>query len=175
MGCTAVEADIWPSTFPASTNTSTILVGHSSSSLISSRSLKTLYLDPLLTILQNINNDSNPGATWKGVYENSPNTSLVLMLDFKSLEPGFWDLVVEQLEPLRRGGWLTYWTNGTLTKGAVTVVASGRATLDKVAANSTYRDIFLDAPLMDITNPLYNTSNSYYASVSTPHHFNPHL
>jgi len=92
------------------------------------------------------------------------------MLDLKFLSPEFWALIVDQLESLRNGGWLTHWANGILTQGAVTVVASGDATLDSVLSNSTYRDIFLDAPLLEISDPKYTTANSYYASVSCLYH-----
>lgn len=144
-----------------------ILVGHSSRSLDPERTLESLYLNPLLHILQNQNNNnnSNTESSWSGVFQSSPSTSLVLMLDFKSLNPGFWPLVVAQLEPLRTGRWLTYWEDNALHRGPITVVASGDATLDVVLSNSSYRDIFLDAPLLDISNPVYDTSNSYYASV----------
>ena len=49
--------------------------------------------------------------------------------------------------------------------GPLTIVATGDAPFDLIRANDTYRDIFFDAPL-DIASPLYNTTNSYYASAS---------
>lgn len=163
-GCTAIEADIHPGM--NLTNHPTILVGHSASGLQKGRSLSSLYLTPLLSILRATNNASSAPSPWAGIYATSPNTSLVLMLDFKSLAPNFWPLVEAQLSPLRDGGWLTHWANNTLTRGAITVVASGDATLDVVTANNTYRDIFLDAPLLDVANASYTAANSYYASVN---------
>ncbi|KAF7958109.1 hypothetical protein EAE96_003673 [Botrytis aclada] len=64
-------------------------------------------------------------------------------------------------------GWLTYWDSSSGIHWApIIIVASGKAPFDILKANTTCRDIFYDVPLTDIFNPIYNATNSYYASSS---------
>lgn len=167
-GCMSVEADIWLE--DNRTGSPDILVGHNKAPLVNStanpRTLRSLYLDPLQTILEN--NNLNGSATPVGVYDASPNTTLVLLLDFKSNGTETWPIIMQLLEPLRQRGWLTSWDSSTnsVTERPIRVVGSGNTPFSSVVSNSTYRDIFFDAPLEDVTNPQYNTSNSYTASVS---------
>jgi len=98
------------------------------------------------------------------------NTTLTLLLDFKSNGTELWPYVIEQLASLRSKGWLTHWNISTgITWAPIIVVGSGNAPFDLINSNDTYRDIFYDAPLDDISNPLYNNTNSYYASTSMAH------
>ena len=48
------------------------------------------------------------------------------------------------------------------------MVASGDASFDQLTANTTYRDIFFDAPLEKLQDDStkYSTADSYYASVN---------
>lgn len=164
----SVEADIWLR--KDANGNDDLLVGHTSRSLKPDRTLRSLYLDPILTILKNQNTDFQFGDNNipVGVFEADPHTSLVLALDFKSDGAKLWPHVMSQLEPLRQKGWLTYWDGSTdqITSRPITIVGTGSTPFESVMANTTYRDIFFDAPLDDISNPKYNTTNSYYASVS---------
>ena len=171
-GCTGVEADVWL------TDTDTdLLVGHSHGSLTAARSLRSLYIDPLVSILShqnqatNVTRDITP-STINGVFDTSPNTSLVLLIDIKTDGAATFPKVLEQLEPLRSQGWLTYF-NGSIVPGPITVVGTGNTPFDLIIANSTYRDIFFDAPLDQLWGEqapanatLYTNQNSLYASVS---------
>jgi hypothetical protein len=170
-GCTGVEADIH---LPNESGSKDLLIGHNKHSLRPDRTLQKLYTGPLVTILENLNNNSATpsigGSDWKGVFQSSPNRTLTLLLDFKSNGVDLWPYVNQQLESLRSGGWLTHWnTTSGLTWAPIIVVATGNAPFDLVVANTTYRDIFFDAPLDDISNPLYDNTNSYYASASMYH------
>ncbi|KAF7858937.1 hypothetical protein EAF04_008978 [Stromatinia cepivora] len=165
-GCTSVEADIYLPTKPGSDD---LLVGHSSRSLTQDRTLQSLYIRPLITILENLNNGSNnsDSADWSGIFQSSPNTTFTLFLDFKSDGSELWPYVNRHLENFRLKNWLTHWSSSKgLTWAPIIVVASGKAPFNLLASNTTYRDIFYDAPLDDIANPLYDNTNSYYASVS---------
>jgi hypothetical protein len=180
-GCISTEADIWVG------NTTDghldLFVGHDRRSLSPSRTLSTLYLQPLSDILTNQNSVSPvranlpadtarvvlPRAT--GVFSMAPNVSLVLLLDFKTPGIETWNTVVQQLDILRDRGWLTFWTP---TEGVVerplTIVISGAAPFDAIISNTTYRDIFYDAPLTqlsEVNNP-FTLNNSFYASTSLP-------
>lgn len=107
--------------------------------------------------------------TTSGVFEQDPDQSLVLLLDFKTSAKALWPVVYEQLEPLRQKGWLTTFNSSVSdvpVVGPITVVATGNADFETVIANSTYRYIFFDAPLDDLSSGKYNQANSHYASVS---------
>lgn len=53
LGCAGVEADIY---LPAKAGSESLLVGHTPSSLTQDRTLQNLYIGPLITILENLNN-----------------------------------------------------------------------------------------------------------------------
>ncbi|MCJ1279772.1 Altered inheritance of mitochondria protein 6 [Puttea exsequens] len=169
-GCTGIEADVW-------LKDSDLLVGHDPKSLTASRTLKSLYVDPLVSILsrqdQSANVSTNGSSTpSSGVFDAHPNTTLVLLIDIKSDGGSTLREVLKELEPLRSQGWLTYF-NGSLVPGPITVVGTGNTPFDAILANTTHRDVFFDAPLDQLwgenapTNAtLYTSENSLYASVS---------
>ncbi|OCL03936.1 hypothetical protein AOQ84DRAFT_346967 [Glonium stellatum] len=103
-----------------------LYVGHNTISLTRNRTFRNLYVDPLVEIL------------------------VVLLVDFKSSGEALWPYVVEQLSALRSKNYLTHFDGRSVLPGPVTVVATGNAPFDLLIANSTYRDIFFDAPLADM-------------------------
>ena len=142
-GCVGVEADIW--LFDEE-----LYVGHSTSALTPNRTLSSLYVNPLVDILERQNPITrfNPESkTLNGVWDTYPDQPLILMLDFKTSGPALWPHVEQQIGPLRTRGFLTHWNGTDIVPGVVTVVASGNAPFDLLTANKTYRDIFFDAPL----------------------------
>lgn len=179
-GCTGVEADVW-------LTDNDLLVGHSTGSLTSTRSLTSLYIDPLISILTHQNpppppenstasphqSDYTTGRTsLNGIFETNPATSLTLLIDMKSNGTSTLPVVLKQLEPLRSRDYLTYFDGSTVIPGPITVVGSGNTPFDLLISNTTYRDVFFDAPLDQLwgeTAPsnasLYTAENSYYASV----------
>ncbi|KAE8448015.1 hypothetical protein EG329_009938 [Mollisiaceae sp. DMI_Dod_QoI] len=179
-GCVSTEADIWIGNLPD--GQADLFIGHNSKSLTQSRTLRSLYLDPLKDILshQQLNMSASLDTSAKaqqtlldttspvGVFSMSPNTSLVLLLDFKTNGEETWPTVLAQLDDLRSQGWLTTWTpTEGIVQRPLTIVASGDAPFNSIIANDTYRDIFYDAPLTNLTiDTPYNTNNSYYASTS---------
>ena len=189
-GCTSVEADVWLSD-------ADLFVGHSENSLTRERTLTSLYIDPIVSILsiqntpsqQVITNPISPSSTSpsnagpNGVFETSPKTPLILLIDIKTDGDSTFPTVLDQLEPLRSRGWLTHFNGTSVIPGPVTVVGTGNTPFDLLTSNSTYRDIFYDAPLEELwgddpTTPTtaygeqllgserYTVENSYYASVS---------
>ncbi len=179
-GCVSTEADIWIGNLPD--GQADLFIGHNSKSLTQSRTLRSLYLDPLKDILshQQLNMSASLDTSAKaqqtlldttspvGVFSMSPNTSLVLLLDFKTNGEETWPTVLAQLDDLRSQGWLKTWTpTEGIVERPLTIVASGDAPFNSIIANDTYRDIFYDAPLTNLTiDTPYNTNNSYYASTS---------
>ncbi|KAF2148380.1 hypothetical protein K461DRAFT_288573 [Myriangium duriaei CBS 260.36] len=169
-GCTGVEADVW-------LKHDELYVGHSTESLTRNRTFRALYVNPLMDLLAKQNPSTEfANATGHGVFDEVPDQTLVLLVDFKTDGAETWPVVVEQLAPLRNSGYLSSWNGSVTTYRAVTVVATGNTPFDLVIANSTYRDVFFDAPLDDIGSSaqadnaarptLFDKSNSYYASVS---------
>lgn len=147
-GCTGVEADVW--LFPDQ-SLDELYVGHTTSSLTSSRTLKALYIDPLLEILHHQNpNTSFPsafGSPKNGIFDVDAAQTLVLLIDFKTDGQELWPVVSKQLEPLRTRGYLTHFNGTAVINGPVTVVVTGNAPFNKVVESSKYRDMFFDAPL----------------------------
>ncbi|KAK4863183.1 hypothetical protein LT330_001961 [Penicillium expansum] len=174
-GCTGVEVDVWPWE-------NQILVGHSRSTVLRG-TLQSLYLDPLLKMLDKSN--APPSRNWPkvtnqemvGLFPYDPKQTLTLLIDCKPEGDQTWPLLVEQLNPLREKGYLTHFNGSDIIHGPITIVVSGDAPFYQILENATYRDVFYDAPLGNLTFPTeitaddnrqmdstYNPSNSYYAS-----------
>jgi hypothetical protein len=148
-----------------------LYVAHTNSSIDPNRTLRSLYLDPLTTILKNQNapNGIVNSTSIRGVWDVDPSRTLVLMTDMKTEGLSTFDAVQEQLAPLREKGWLTTWNGSAIVPGPITIVGTGNtpfgSILNSSSTNSTYRSIFFDAPLDNLSS-IYNASNSYYTSTS---------
>ncbi|KAI0135664.1 PLC-like phosphodiesterase [Daldinia grandis] len=174
-GCIGVEADVW-----LLDNDLELYVGHDEAALTPNRTFASLYINPLVDLL----NHTNPQTqfyndTRRGVFDYDPEQTVILLVDLKTDGAKTWPYVLAQLEPLRSRGWLTSFDKGVVHRRQVTVVGTGNTPFDLLAKNATYRDAFFDAPLRDIWEdpdapdtksteeiPIYNDSNSFYASTS---------
>ena len=77
-GCTSVEADVW--LFDED-----LYIGHSMGALARNRTLQNLYLNPLAELLDQMNAKTEfTNATGRGIFDQDPNQSLVLLIDFKT-------------------------------------------------------------------------------------------
>lgn len=152
------------------------LVGHTRPTLAldpnePARTLRSLYIEPLIAILSAANPGNETAAAPVGVYARSPATTLVLLLDFKERDAALWDAVVRrELAPLRERGWLTFWSEAERKRVVrpVTVVVTGAVGVEAVEAMRE-RDVFFDAPLEQLEGGegegvVYDARNSYYAS-----------
>lgn len=146
-GCTGVEADVWHIG-------DELFVGHSTSALAPNRTFRNLYVDPLIAFLDQQNPHTEfANTSHHGIFDEDPKQTLVMLVDLKTDGRTTFPVVQEQLEGLRAKGYLTYF-NGTHTiPGAVTVVGTGNTPFDVLVANTTYRDIFYDAPLAMLWDP----------------------
>jgi hypothetical protein len=169
-GCISVEADVWKKD-----DGDDLYVGHSTWSLTRERTLRSLYIDPLLEILDRMNTNTdfaqNQDGQWRGVFDEDPTQTFVLLIDIKHSPQEIFDMVMAQLEPLRRKGYLSFVDeNGHVVKRPLIIVGTGETPFDKILAHEHLRDIFFDAPLADFANSnlvtQYNQSNSYLASTS---------
>ncbi|KAF2712779.1 hypothetical protein K504DRAFT_373298, partial [Pleomassaria siparia CBS 279.74] len=160
-GCVGIEADVWVT----NDGTDELLVSHTWTSTKRDRTLRSLYLDPLERIFAARNvSEAGSGDKDEGLFDVDPNASVILLIDFKNDGHDIWPVLLSQLASFREKNWLTYYDGEKVVQGPLTVVGSGNAPFDNIQQNSTNRFVFFDAPLLDIANPIYNTSNSYYAS-----------
>jgi hypothetical protein len=159
-GCIGVEADVW-------LRGGDLLVGHDTAALQPNRTFQNLYVKPIVELLER----NNPTTDFysenrRGIFDVDPEQSLILLIDLKTGGAETWPWVMRQLEPLREKGWLSFFQDGKVHKRPVTVVGTGNTPFSLIVANSTYRDAFFDAPLDQLENSTYDSTNSYYASVS---------
>ncbi|KAF3402010.1 Altered inheritance of mitochondria protein 6 [Penicillium rolfsii] len=180
VGCTSVEADIW-------LDGDELRVGHTMRTIIPNQSLRSLYIDPLLDILEHHNPARNVSTSETessvepddlapvGVFVTEPTQSLVLLIDFKTSPELLWPLLMENLQPLRQKGYLTHFNGTTLIQRPITVVATGSAPFHRIQASTTYRDIFYDAPLDKLTiiplehelEPEFQSTTNYTADTES--------
>ncbi|KAH8725756.1 PLC-like phosphodiesterase [Phaeosphaeriaceae sp. PMI808] len=181
-GCTGVEADVW-------LFDNELYVGHSTSALTPKRTFRSMYIDPLVRLLDHKNTPttiSPPSTTKNGVFATSPQQSLILLVDFKNNGSEIYPVVSHHLSALRKKDYLTYFNGETIIKRPITVVATGNAPFNLISPNTTHRDIFFDAPLDRLatttitphphtngqgnvgTSPTshFDSTNSLYASVN---------
>ncbi|KAF2742036.1 hypothetical protein M011DRAFT_472529 [Sporormia fimetaria CBS 119925] len=166
-GCTSLEADIW--SFPS---TPELYIGHDARSLSHTHTLRSVYLDPLTTLLSNAQQQNGTLAVW----QQNPTQSLVLLIDYKTNGRLIHPLVLQQLEPLKEKRWLTIYAPDTgVVRGPLTIVVTGDVPIDLVVSNLSERYIFLDAPLNRLEDfeseeeadkTRFNTTNSVYASAN---------
>lgn len=146
-GCISIEADVWM--FDGE-----LFVGHSAWSLNRKRTLGSLYIDPLVDILdkQNPTNKFSPkkDQPLHGVFNTEPSQQLVLLVDFKNDGIATWPRLTSQLDPLRDRGYLTHFNGTHVVPGPIIVVGTGNTPFDLLTANFTYRDVFFDAPLDEL-------------------------
>lgn len=156
-GCVGVEADVWPLG-------DSLHVGHNLGELDADRTLYSMYIEPLERVLME-NNADRSGGPLRGVYSREPDQTLVLLIDVKSHPEAAWELLLQELEPLRQKGWLSRVVDNTFVMGPITIVGTGDTTLEMVEKNP-FSDTFLDAPLDKLREGNYSLLNSYYSSVS---------
>lgn len=157
-GAISVEADVW-------LYNNTLHVGHEESALTAERTLDSLYIQPILSVLR-AQNPSNStfvhGTTKNGVFDTSNGQTLYLFIDIKTDGPTTWPVVVKALQPLRAAGYLSTFNGTGVTNGPVTVIGTGNTPLDQVQGVSP-RDYFFDASL-----PVLNTTQSNITADVSP-------
>ncbi|KAK7552911.1 hypothetical protein BKA81DRAFT_386660 [Phyllosticta paracitricarpa] len=132
-GAMSIEGDVW-------FINGTLYLGHDTSSLTPQRILATLYIDPILHVLQ--------GANPPSPYAESLPT-------FGGTKPeiGTLNAVLAAIEPLRSAGYLTTWhaSNNSIVKRPITAIGTGEMNLASVLGQTPLRDVFYDSPLFNLT------------------------
>ncbi|KAL0951078.1 hypothetical protein HGRIS_007816 [Hohenbuehelia grisea] len=151
FGVASVEADVW-------FVDGKLYVGHDEASLTPNRTFESVYLQPLLEIL----NDQNPDNKFtrnqtrpNGVFDVSPDTPLQLLVDMKTDGKVTLQPVLKALQPLRAKGYLSTFANGTFVQSSILVVGTGNTPLDDVKALEP-RDLFFDGPLTNLNDTSTN-------------------
>jgi hypothetical protein len=90
---------------------------------------------------------SDASSIPRGVFDEAPDQTLVLLVDFKTNGRETFPVVLEQLQALREKDYLTYHDGTTLHSRPVTVVGTGNTPFDMITGMPSRRDIFFDAPL----------------------------
>ncbi|ORY83013.1 hypothetical protein BCR37DRAFT_346768 [Protomyces lactucae-debilis] len=167
-GCSSIEADVW-------LVNGTLYIGHDVASLRPNRTFSSLYINPLVTILDQKNPSNSFTAYAKsnfsytesnGVFDTSAALSLNLLVDVKTNGAETWPYVVAALEPLRQRGYLSYVnaSDTNVNSRQVTVIGTGNTPLNYLLARPN-RDYFFDAPLAAL-NSTFKPTLSPLASMS---------
>ncbi|ORX37710.1 hypothetical protein BD324DRAFT_622969 [Kockovaella imperatae] len=151
LGAGAIEADVWLGpTIPLYSGQTEwdLFVGHRQADTAAQRSLKQVYLDPLLEKLSSLND------TW------APET--LLLIDFKHQGEAMFSHLESALQPLLAQNLLTTYDPKTATwhKSRLRVVGTGETPLSRVIHQSP-RYIFYDAPLTRLSEPHTVPATSY--------------
>lgn len=152
LGVASIEADVW-------LVNGTLFIGHELAALTPARTFDSLYVQPLLTIINNMNPKNAFTAsqtTPNGVFDMSSSTPLQLLVDIKTDGDETLPSVLEALEPLRKAGYLSVFANGTLTLNPLLVIGTGNSPLEPIKALNP-RDFFFDAPLTELDVPSNTT------------------
>ncbi|KAJ7169971.1 hypothetical protein C8R46DRAFT_897007 [Mycena filopes] len=150
QGVASVEADVW-------LVGETLFVGHEMAALTPARTFESLYVEPLVSIIEGQNPKSQftvNQTSVNGVFDTSPTTPLQLLVDIRRTVPEASTLpfVLTALQPLRERGFLTTCeSNGTCNPGPVIVVGTGNTPLAGIQ-RLTSRDVFFDAPLITLND-----------------------
>ncbi|KAK5093287.1 hypothetical protein LTR70_005003 [Exophiala xenobiotica] len=161
FGCVSIEADVW-------LYNDTLHVGHEQAALTQSRTFDSLYIQPILSVLQRENPTSafQTSNTHNGVFDASAGQTLYLFVDLKTDGAETFPYVVRALEPLRSAGYLTSYNGTHVTEGAVTVIGTGNTPLDQIAPVAN-RDYFFDANLALLSTTQANITSEISPIAST--------
>lgn len=162
VGAISIEADVW-------LYNGTLHVGHEQSALTSARTFDSLYIQPILSVLEKQNPNSSfvtTNPTKNGVFDTSSGQTLYLFVDLKTDGPTTFPYVVEALQPLRDAGYLTTFNGSSVATGPVTVIGTGNTPLDQVQGVSP-RDYFYDAPIPTLATTFSNITSDVSPIAST--------
>jgi hypothetical protein len=136
--------------------------------LTKARTFESLYVKPILDTLHRQNPESPflPDGSSNGVFDTASFQTLYLFVDFKTAADELWPAVLQALEPLRNGSWLSTYDGKSFTERAVTVIGTGNTELSDVRKYLP-RDVFLDAPLAQLGEAKYKDLTSNEAIIAS--------
>lgn len=144
-------------------------MGHDESSLTESRTLESLYINPMLEVLQSMN-PTTPfvtSPTKNGVWDTEPAKPLYFFIDLKTSGHETFQAVIDALSPLREKEYLTTVKDSRkLTYGPITVIGTGGTPFDMVAPVAD-RDYFFDAPLESLNEREYKNIDHLVSPIAS--------
>ncbi|KAH7071344.1 hypothetical protein BKA63DRAFT_71109 [Paraphoma chrysanthemicola] len=160
-GAISTEADVW-------LINGTLYVGHEPSALTETRTLESLYIHPILDTLHRLNPKSQfaQEGEQNGIYDTSSGQTLYFFIDLKTASDETWPAVLEALEPLRSGNWLTTFDGKELYRRPVTIIGTGNTVLQDVL-DYLPRDMFYDAPLAQLNASQYADLSANEAPIAS--------
>ncbi|ODV73756.1 uncharacterized protein CYBJADRAFT_167764 [Cyberlindnera jadinii NRRL Y-1542] len=152
IGAASIESDVW-SLDPSD---DTLLVGHDAWVLTKERNLKDMYVDPLLQILDEVNQDLQDGEHPNGFYPSDPGSTLFWQIDAKNEPVRVFNKLQKVLESFQKKGYLTTFNTetGEWYYGPLTIVMTGALPITfpvEQIAGLKVRNVFVDAPLDDLS------------------------
>lgn len=148
--------------------TNTLQVGHEPSALTKARTFESLYVKPILDTLHRMNPESPflPDGSSNGLFDTASFQTLYLFVDFKTAADELWPAVLQALEPLRNGSWLSTFDGKSFIERPVTVIGTGNTELSDVRSYLP-RDVFIDAPLAQLGESKYKELTSNEAIIAS--------
>lgn len=134
-GFMSIEADVY--VMPLLSDS--LYVAHDAQDIRPSRTLTTLYLEPLRERIEQL-----------GSVQPGQDRPVQLLIDFKSEAESSWKALAQALEPF--ADFLTVYDNGQIHQGLVSVVISGNRPSNTLAS-SARRLAFIDGRLSDLESP----------------------
>ncbi|KAK6352118.1 Altered inheritance of mitochondria protein 6 [Orbilia blumenaviensis] len=148
VGAISVEADVWA-------KDGELLVGHDEISLTKTRTLRSLYLDPILDSLRKMNPDTEFSQNTKcGLFGMWCPQPFYLAVDFKNNATEILPLLLRDLAPLREAGYLSEFNGQENIQRPITVHVGGTAVYENVIADQPLpRYHWVVAPIEKIDTP----------------------
>lgn len=161
VGAVSIEADVW-------LKNGTLHVGHEQAALTNARTFDSLYIQPILSVLnqQNPNSSFVTSTTKNGVFDTAAGQTLYLFVDLKTDGATTWPYVIKALAPLRAAGYLTTFNGTAVVSGPVTVIGTGNTPLNQVQGVSP-RDYFWDAQIPTLNTTFTNITKEVSPIAST--------
>ncbi|CCH43792.1 hypothetical protein BN7_3346 [Wickerhamomyces ciferrii] len=164
LGINSVEADVW---YLPTINSNELYVGHKKLLLSQYKTLDSLYLSNLETLLDELNQQHITNGLFNGVLKNSSKT-LNLIIDIKTNANETFNQVLSQLKPFIDKNYLTFYDSTTKEWeiGPLTIHISGNIPYELIKSQEkryTFIDSKLDSPEFQ---KQYNNELSIFTSSS---------
>nr|XP_031857987.1 uncharacterized protein CI109_006610 [Kwoniella shandongensis]KAA5525059.1 hypothetical protein CI109_006610 [Kwoniella shandongensis] len=149
----------------------TLLAGHTDKDLNYHRTVKQLYFDPLMAVLDRnsaaVNSSLMRDRKWVGLYEDDPDANVGILIDMKNDGDCIWPYLIAELQPFLDKGYLTTYnvSTGIWTRGPLTIIGTGSTPIPRVYY-SALRYIFYDAPLLELSEPYTIPTTSFGPSTT---------
>lgn len=144
-GIPCIEVDVWLS----EKDGTTLLAGHEPKNLRPEKTLRALYLDPIMDLLKEAASEGKAGKDWIGLFPLAPQQELILMIDMKGDGRQLYPKLLEVLQPFVDANMLTSFRDGKWHRRPLTIIGTGDTPIGPVF-HASPRHVFIDAPLLTL-------------------------